>query len=59
MENTERLPIFIYREEMMYSRWENFMHFGNFSGPDWEKKILFCFGNDTGNRSRFDRGKNH
>ena len=38
--------------------WEIVTHFGNFSCSNWEKKILFSFGNYTGNRSPFHREKN-
>ena len=46
-------------ENMLSFNWEIVTHFGNFSCSNWKKKILFSFGNDTGNRSRFHREKNH
>ena len=47
------------RENRLQFYWEIATHFGNFSCSDWEKKILFGFGNDTGERSWFHREKNH
>ena len=39
--------------------WENIIHFENLFASIGEKNILFGFGNDTCNRSRFYREKNH
>ena len=40
--------------------WENIIHFGNlFASFNWEKNILFGFGNDSRNRSLFYSEKNH
>ena len=47
------------RENRLQFNWEIATHFGNFSCSNWEKKILFGFGNDTGERSWFHREKNH
>ena len=46
-------------ENRLQFYWEIATHFGNFSCSNWEKKILFGFGNDTGEGSWFHREKNH
>ena len=39
--------------------WENSIHFGNLFASIGKKNILFGFGNENLNRSRFYREKNH
>ena len=46
-------------ENRLQFYWEIATYFWNFSCSNWEKKILFSFGNDTGERSWFHREKNH
>ena len=42
-----------------FEDWENVIHFGIFFLFNWEKNILFGFGNDSREGSRFNIGTNH